>query len=154
MGRARKKWPCRAYVSLRKRTQQSGSLLRWGCCRVDGRGNNEIGLTKVLALEVAEHGITSNAICPADVRTPLVERQIKEPARQHQISRDDVIRKITTEPAAIHRLLDPEEVSAVVLYLCGRVRPSTSIWGGRPRKFDSRAPGVVKGCANWKVAGR
>jgi Enoyl-(Acyl carrier protein) reductase len=104
--------------SLRKRTQESGSLLHWGRCRVDGRGNNEIGLTKVLALEVAEHGITSNAICPADVRTPLVERQIEEQARQHQISRDDVIRKITTEPAAIHRLLNPEEVSALGLHLC------------------------------------
>ena len=67
---------------------------------------------------MAEHGITSNAICPADLRTRLVERQIEEQARQHQISRDDVIRKITTEPAAIHRLLDPEEVSALVLYLC------------------------------------
>jgi 3-hydroxybutyrate dehydrogenase len=77
-----------------------------------------LGLTKVLALEVAEHNITSNAICPAYVRTPLVEKQIEEQARRHQISRDDVIRKIMTEPAAIHRLLEPDEVASLALYLC------------------------------------
>lgn len=77
-----------------------------------------LGLTKVLALEVAEHNITSNAICPAYVRTPLVERQIDDQARRHQISREDVIRKIMTEPAAIHRLLEPDEVASLALYLC------------------------------------
>jgi 3-hydroxybutyrate dehydrogenase len=77
-----------------------------------------LGLTKVLALEVAEHNITSNAICPAYVRTPLVERQIDEQARRHQISREDVIRRIMTEPAAIHRLLEPDEVASLALYLC------------------------------------
>jgi 3-hydroxybutyrate dehydrogenase len=77
-----------------------------------------LGLTKVLALEAAEHNITSNAICPAYARTPLVEKQIDEQARRHQISRDDVVRKIMTEPAAIHRLLDPDEVASLALYLC------------------------------------
>jgi len=77
-----------------------------------------LGLTKVLALEVAEHNITSNAICPAYVRTPLVERQIDDQARHHQISREEVIRKIMTEPAAIHRLLEPDEVASLALYLC------------------------------------
>jgi 3-hydroxybutyrate dehydrogenase len=77
-----------------------------------------VGLTKVLALEVAEHNITSNAICPAYVRTPLVEKQIDEQARRHGISRDDVIHKIMLEPAAIRRLLEPEEVAALAVYLC------------------------------------
>ncbi len=77
-----------------------------------------LGLTKVVALEVAEHNITSNAICPAYVRTPLVEKQILEQAHRHGISPDDVIRKIMTEPAAIRRLLDPEEVAALALFLC------------------------------------
>ena len=77
-----------------------------------------LGLTKVIALEVAEHNITANAICPAYVRTPLVDQQIDEQARRHGISRDDVIRKIMTEPAAIHRLLEPEEVASLALYLC------------------------------------
>jgi len=77
-----------------------------------------LGFTKVLALEVAEHNITSNAICPAYVRTPLVEKQIDEQAHRHGISPEEVIRKIMLEPAAIRRLLEPEEVAAMALYLC------------------------------------
>jgi 3-hydroxybutyrate dehydrogenase len=77
-----------------------------------------LGFTKVLALEVAEHNITSNAICPAYVRTPLVEKQIDEQARRHGISPEEVVRKIMLEPAAIRRLLEPEEVAAMALYLC------------------------------------
>ena len=77
-----------------------------------------LGLTKVVALEVAEHNITSNAICPAYVRTPLVEKQIQEQAVRHGIPAADVVTKIMTEPAAIHRLLEPEEVAALALYLC------------------------------------
>lgn len=77
-----------------------------------------LGFTKVTALEVGEHNITANAICPAYVRTPLVDRQIDEQALRHGISREDVVRKIMTEPAAIHRLLDPEEVASLALYLC------------------------------------
>jgi 3-hydroxybutyrate dehydrogenase len=77
-----------------------------------------LGLTKVVALEVAEHNITSNAICPGYVRTPLVEKQIQEQARRHGISPEDVVRKIMTEPAAIRRLLEPEEVAALARYLC------------------------------------
>jgi 3-hydroxybutyrate dehydrogenase len=77
-----------------------------------------LGLTKVLALEVAEHNVTSNAICPAHARTPLVEKQIDEQAQRHGISRDEVVRKIMLEPAAIRRLLEPEEVAALAVYLC------------------------------------
>ena len=77
-----------------------------------------LGLTKVVALEVAEHNITCNAICPAYVRTPLVEKQIANQARSHGISEDDVVQKIMLEPAAIRRLLDPCEVASLVRYLC------------------------------------
>ena len=77
-----------------------------------------LGLTKVVALEVAEQNITCNAICPAYVRTPLVEKQIEEQAKHHGISREEVVQKIMTAPAAIHRLLDPEEVASLALYLC------------------------------------
>ncbi len=77
-----------------------------------------LGFTKVTALEVGEHNITANAICPAYVRTPLVDQQIDEQALRHRISREDVVRKIMTEPAAIHRLLEPEEVASLALYLC------------------------------------
>jgi 3-hydroxybutyrate dehydrogenase len=77
-----------------------------------------LGLTKVVALESAEHNITCNAICPAYVRTPLVERQIQDQATRHKISPADVVQKIMTEPAAIHRLLEPEEVASLAIYLC------------------------------------
>jgi 3-hydroxybutyrate dehydrogenase len=77
-----------------------------------------LGLTKVVALEQAENGITCNAICPAYVRTPLVEKQIADQARHHGISEEDVIRTIMLVPAAIKRLLDPSEVASLVKYLC------------------------------------
>lgn len=77
-----------------------------------------IGFTRTLALEVAEHGITANAICPAYVRTPLVEGQIAEQARVHGISDREVVEKIMLAPAAIKRLLEPDEVASLALYLC------------------------------------
>ncbi len=77
-----------------------------------------LGLTKVVALEVAEHNITANAICPAYVRTPLVEKQIEEQARRHNLPAAEVVSKIMLEPAAIRRLLEPSEVASLALYLC------------------------------------
>ncbi len=77
-----------------------------------------LGFTKVLALEVAEHNITCNAICPAYVRTPMVEGQIEAQARRHSISPEEVVEKIMLAPAAIRRLLEPNEVASLVLYLC------------------------------------
>jgi 3-hydroxybutyrate dehydrogenase len=77
-----------------------------------------LGLTKVVALEVAEHNITCNAVCPAYVRTPLVEKQIANQAKTHGISEQEVVQKIMLEPAAIRRLLEPSEVASLVRYLC------------------------------------
>ncbi len=77
-----------------------------------------VGFTRALALEVAEHGITANAICPGWVRTPLVEGQTAEQARLHRILPDEVVEKIVLAPAAIKRLLEPEEIASLVLYLC------------------------------------
>jgi 3-hydroxybutyrate dehydrogenase len=77
-----------------------------------------VGFTRTLALEVAEHGITANAICPGWVRTPLVEGQIAEQARMHRIPEEDVIDKIVLSSAAIKRLLEPKEIADLVLYLC------------------------------------
>ena len=77
-----------------------------------------IGLTRTAALEGGEHGITVNAICPAYVRTPLVESQIADQARTRGISTEDVVEKVMLEPAAIKRLITPEEVASVIVYLC------------------------------------
>jgi 3-hydroxybutyrate dehydrogenase len=76
------------------------------------------GLTKAVALEAAEKGVTVNAICPSYVRTPLVEKQIADQARVHGMSEDAVVRDVMLAPAAIKRLLDPSEVAAYVSFLC------------------------------------
>lgn len=77
------------------------------------------GLNKVLSLEGGPHGVTSNTIAPAYVRTALVDKQIEDQARVNKISRDQVVDEIMLAPAAIKRLIEPEEVAAMVLYLCG-----------------------------------
>jgi 3-hydroxybutyrate dehydrogenase len=77
-----------------------------------------LGLTRVTALEGAEHGVTCNAICPSYVRTALVEKQIADQARVHGIPESEVVEKIMVAEAAIHRLLEPEEVAHLVTYLC------------------------------------
>jgi len=76
-----------------------------------------IGLTRTVALEVAANGITVNAICPAYVRTPLVEKQIQAQSKTHGIPESEVIGKIMLEPAAIKRLIEPEEVADFALFL-------------------------------------
>jgi 3-hydroxybutyrate dehydrogenase len=85
------------------------------------------GLSKVIALEGAEHGVTSNCVNPAYVRTPLVEGQIADQARTHGISEDDVLEKVMLAPAAIRRLIEPGEVAEAVAYLCSPA--ATSVTG-------------------------
>lgn len=77
-----------------------------------------VGFTKVAAWEVAEHGVTVNAICPGYVRTPLVEGQIADQARVHGIPEADVVERIMLGPHAIKRMIEPDEVAAMVVYLC------------------------------------
>lgn len=77
-----------------------------------------MGLTKTVALEAADKGVTVNAVCPSYVRTPLVEKQIADQARVHNLSEADVIEKIMLAPAAVKRLLEPAEVAAYVTFLC------------------------------------
>ena len=76
------------------------------------------GLTKTVALEAADKGVTVNAVCPSYVRTPLVEKQIADQARVNGITEDAVVRDIMLAPAAIKRLLEPDEVAAYVSFLC------------------------------------
>jgi len=84
------------------------------------------GLSKVIALEGAEHGVTSNCISPAYVRTPLVERQIADQARQHDIDEDEVVEKIMLAPAAVKRLVEPAEVAELAAVLYGPASASIS----------------------------
>jgi 3-hydroxybutyrate dehydrogenase len=76
------------------------------------------GLSKVIALEGAPHGVTSNCVSPAYVRTPLVERQIEQQATAHGIAAEEVVERIMLAPAALKRLIEPDEVAELVAYLC------------------------------------
>jgi 3-hydroxybutyrate dehydrogenase len=84
------------------------------------------GLSKVTALEGAAHGVTSNCVNPAYVRTPLVERQIADQARTHGIPESDVVEKVMLTPVAVKRLIEPEEVADLVAFLCGPSAASVS----------------------------
>jgi 3-hydroxybutyrate dehydrogenase len=77
-----------------------------------------IGFTRSAALEGGAHGITVNAICPSYVQTPLVEGQIADQAQTHQLTRDEVLEQVMLAPAAIKRLIRPEEIASLVVYLC------------------------------------
>ncbi len=76
------------------------------------------GMSKVVALEGAPHGVTSNCINPAYVRTPLVEAQIADQARAHALTDDEVVEQVMLAPAAIKRLIEPDEVARMAAYLC------------------------------------
>jgi 3-hydroxybutyrate dehydrogenase len=76
-----------------------------------------IGLTKTAALEGGEFGITVNAICPAYVRTPLVENQIADQARTRGIKEEEVVTDVMLKNAAIKKLIEPEEVANLVAFL-------------------------------------
>jgi 3-hydroxybutyrate dehydrogenase len=94
------------------------------------------GFSKVVALEGGPKGVTSNCICPAYVRTPLVENQISDQARQHAISEDEVIKKIMLTEPAIKRLIEPEEVAELAAYLCA---PESSFINGASLVMDGAA---------------
>ncbi|MCY7419319.1 MAG: 3-hydroxybutyrate dehydrogenase [Chloroflexi bacterium] len=77
-----------------------------------------LGLTRAVALEAGPHGVTVNCVCPAFVRTPLVERQIVDLARTEGLAVDEVRGRVMLGPSAIKRLIEPGEVAAYVGYLC------------------------------------
>ena len=77
-----------------------------------------MGLTKTAALEGGPRGITVNSICPAYVRTPLVDNQIEAQAQNHGISKEEVISKIMLQKAAIKTMLEPETIAEAVKFLC------------------------------------
>jgi 3-hydroxybutyrate dehydrogenase len=77
-----------------------------------------VGLTKTVALEVAETAITCNAICPGYVKTPLVEGQITDQAKVHHMSEEQVIREVILASQPNKRFVEVKEISDLVLFLC------------------------------------
>src|SRR4051812_16272932 len=108
-----------------------------------------LGLIKTLALEGAEDGILASAVCPGFVRTPLVEGQVANQAKAHGVSEEEVVEQVILAPHAVKRLIEPEEVADVVLFLLGpggRALPRVPVplglrWSarwGRSRRSASR----------------
>lgn len=98
-----------------------------------------IGLTKVLALEGAEFGITANAICPGYVKTPLVEKQIADLIKSHNLSEEEVLQKIMLQKHAIKEFVSADAIAALALYLAsdqasmitGTSMPVDGGWGAQ-----------------------
>jgi len=76
------------------------------------------GLTKVLALEGAEHGITANCISPGYVWTPLVENQIPDTMKSRGLTREQVIEDVLLAQQPTKKFVQPEEIAALALFLC------------------------------------
>ena len=77
-----------------------------------------LGLTKTVALELAEEGTTCNAICPGYVKTPLVEGQIEDQMRTHGIGRDEVIRNVMLQRQPTKQFVKVEDIGAMTVFLC------------------------------------
>jgi 3-hydroxybutyrate dehydrogenase len=92
-----------------------------------------LGLVKTLALEGAGDGITATAVCPAYVRTPLVEKQIADQARVHALPEHEVLEQVILAPHAVKELIEPAEVAEVVAFLAG---PSGRAFTGVPVTMD------------------
>ncbi len=76
-----------------------------------------LGFSKVVALETAQTDITINTICPSYVRTPLVDKQIANQAKEHGISEDEVIREIMLQPMPKGSFISIEELYGIVAFL-------------------------------------
>ncbi len=92
-----------------------------------------LGLVKTLALEGASEGITATAVCPAYVRTPLVEKQIADQAKAHKLPEEQVLEQVILAPHAVKELIEPSEVAEVVAFLAG---PAGRAFTGVPVTMD------------------
>lgn len=77
-----------------------------------------VGLTKTVALELAEQNITCNAVCPGYVLTPLVEAQIPDQMKTHNMDRDRVVREVMLAKQPTHEFATVEQIGGLVVFLC------------------------------------
>lgn len=80
-----------------------------------------VGFTKTIALEGAPFGITANAICPGYVKTPLVEKQIADQAKAHQMSEADVVNKVMLYKQAVKEFVSVEELGQLAVFLASDI---------------------------------
>ncbi len=92
-----------------------------------------LGLVRTLALEGAEDEISVSAVCPGYVRTGLVEGQLADQARTHDMSEEQVLKEVILAPHAIKRLIEPAQVAATVAFLLG---PNGAAFTGAPVIMD------------------
>ncbi len=85
-----------------------------------------VGFSKAVALEVAEQGITCNALCPGYVRTPLVEKQVVDQARVHNLPEDRVIREVILAAQPTRQFIEADEVAAFAVFLCSEAARSVT----------------------------
>jgi 3-hydroxybutyrate dehydrogenase len=76
-----------------------------------------VGLSKTVAVELAEFGVTANTICPGYVKTPLVEKQIADQAKAHNISPEQVVRDVMLSHQARKEFVQVEELAALAVFL-------------------------------------
>lgn len=92
-----------------------------------------VGLTKVIALETAETGITCNAICPGWVLTPLVEEQIKKIAHQKNIGINEAELELLSEKQPSKQFVKTDQIGDMVVFLC---KPDSSAITGSALSID------------------
>jgi 3-hydroxybutyrate dehydrogenase len=77
-----------------------------------------LGLTKTVALETAEHGVTANAICPGYVLTPLVQKQIPETAKARGLTEEQVIKDVLLHAQPTRQFVTTAQIGALAVFLC------------------------------------
>jgi len=77
-----------------------------------------VGLTKTIALEGAEHGVTCNAICPGYVKTPLVEKQIPDTAKARGMTEEEVVEKVILAAQPTKDFVTVKQIGALAVFLC------------------------------------
>ena len=120
---------CTKYALPAMRAQKRGRIINISSvlglvgtefkCAYIAAKHGVIGFTKAIALEGAPYNITSVAVCPSFVRTPLAEKQIADQSVHHGIPESEVVQKIMLKPAALKRLLEPREVAKLIVFLAG-----------------------------------
>jgi 3-hydroxybutyrate dehydrogenase len=79
-----------------------------------------LGLTKTIALEAAQAGVTVNAICPGYVKTPLVENQIPDTAKARGMSEEEVVREVILDAQPTKEFVETDQIGALAVFLCSQ----------------------------------